>query len=70
MVALLLQRVGREVRKLAVLHAEGDGDWVAADLAVFYVTLRARGEIEQHRNLLPAIWAREFVFFQGGPCFL
>jgi hypothetical protein len=44
------------------LYPETDLDGLAADFAVFDVDLTAHGEVENHRNLFPAIWAVEGVF--------
>jgi hypothetical protein len=58
----LFQALGSETSKRIILYPETDLHGLAADFAVFDVDLTAHGEVENHRNLFPAIWAVEGVF--------
>jgi hypothetical protein len=62
--ANLFEDLGSEVSERIVLYTVTDLDWVAADLAVFNVDLAAHRQVENHRNLFPAIWAGERVLHQ------
>jgi hypothetical protein len=54
--------LGVEASERIVLYAVTDLDWVAADFTVFDVALPANRQVENHRNLFPAIRASEGVF--------
>jgi hypothetical protein len=64
--------LGVEASERIVLNSVTDLDWVAAHFTVFDVALTANRQVENHRNLFPAIWATEGVFHReyvtAGPC--
>ena len=58
----LFESLGVETCERIVLYAVTDLDWVAANFAVLDVALAANRQVENHRNLFPAIRANEGVF--------
>ena len=58
----LFESLGVETSKRIVLYTVTDLDWVAADFTVFDVALAANRQVENHRNLFPAIRTSEGVF--------
>jgi hypothetical protein len=59
---VLLEAFGIETSERIILYAVADLDWVAADFAVFNVSLTANRQVEDHRNLFSTIRAVEGVF--------
>ena len=60
----LLEDFGGKVREGVILHAVTDLNRVAADFAIFDVSLTANGEVQDHRDFFPAIGAVEGVFHE------
>lgn len=58
----LFENLGGEAGQDIVLHAVTDFDRVAANFTIFYVALPANRQVQNHRNLFPAIRANEGVF--------
>ena len=58
----LFESVDVEASERIVLYAVTDLDWVAAHFTVLNVALTANRQVENHRNLFPAIRAIEGVF--------
>ena len=61
----LFERLSVEGRKSVILDCIADLDGLAAHFTVFDVALTANGQVENHRNLFPAIRAIEGVFHWG-----
>ena len=61
LVVNLFESLGDEASEPIVLCTVADLDWVAANFTVFDVALTANRQVENHRNLFPAIWATEGV---------
>lgn len=58
----LLQDSGFEGSDLIFNDRVADLDWMAANFAIFDVSLAADGGIEDHRNLFPTVGAGEKMF--------
>jgi hypothetical protein len=62
--ANLLEDPGSKLGERIVLHGVRNFDGVTADFAIFHIDLAANRQVENHRNLLPAIWADKEVFHE------
>jgi hypothetical protein len=60
--SLLFQDLHVEIGEFFRIHSVADLNRIAADLAVFHISLSPNGEIEDHRDFLPAIRTCEEVF--------
>jgi hypothetical protein len=58
----LFESPGVEASERIVLYAVTDLDRIAAHFTVLDVALTANRQVENHRNLFPAIWATEELF--------
>jgi hypothetical protein len=61
----LFESLGVEGSERIVRYAVTDLDWVAANFTVFNVALTANRQVENHRNLFPAIRTTEGVFHRN-----
>jgi len=60
--ANLFESLGVEASERIVLYGVTDLDWVAANFTVLDVALTVNRQVENHRNLFPAIRASKGVF--------
>ena len=61
------QNFGGEAGEGVVFHAVTDLNWIAADFAIFHVSLTANRKVQHHRNLFPAIGTAEKMFHWNCP---
>ena len=61
----LSEGLGIEASDSILFYAVTYFDWLATDFAVLDVALTANRQVENHRNLFPAIWAIEGMFHSG-----
>lgn len=53
-------------RNGTVIHFKIDANRIAANFAIFDIRLTTAGEIKQHRDFFPTVWAGEKVLFEHG----
>src|SRR5678816_4561802 len=63
--SLPLQRTGFKLRHSLILQRVFHFDRLAADFAIFNVGLMRLGSVQNHGNLLPAVWAGEEILHQN-----